>query len=166
METEGAGGLTTTAIERCIDNWADETQDGAEIPAARAELAALLDRAGQVGPLRAALSGLLGGIDRDDRPHPGQSLCRGLHTLDMVDRAIAPVVADAGPGAAGARDETAALGRVARAARAVRHVTFYGDTGEVGFWGGDRFANRDALAELSAALDALDAPRAGGAGGG
>jgi hypothetical protein len=52
MGTEGAGGLSTTAIERCIDNWETETRDGAEIPAAHAELAALV---GRVAALEGAL---------------------------------------------------------------------------------------------------------------
>jgi hypothetical protein len=52
MATDGAGGLSTAAIERCIDNWETETQDGDEIPAARAELVALT---GRVAALEGAL---------------------------------------------------------------------------------------------------------------
>jgi hypothetical protein len=55
MGAEGAGGLSITAIERCIDNWETETQDGAEIPAAHAELAALVERAGRVAALEGTL---------------------------------------------------------------------------------------------------------------
>jgi hypothetical protein len=188
MASEGAGGLSTEAIERCIDNWETETQDGAEIPAARAELAALQAAVIETGALRAALLDETArrlwtervlqdrhsypvGWDWDVGPavreHWRQVARERLgyaRTVETLAELLARRDADAGPGAAGARDETAALGQVERAARAVRHVTFYGDTGEVGFWGGDRFANRDALAELSAALVALDALRAGGAG--
>jgi hypothetical protein len=89
MVDEGAGGLSVAAIERCIDNWETETQDGDEIPAARAELAALQAAATETSALRAALAGLLGGINVYDRPDPNQSMCRGLHTLRMVDEAIA-----------------------------------------------------------------------------
>jgi hypothetical protein len=157
MATEGATGLSTEALEDVID-WREQSHNA---QAARAELAVLQAAAQRAGALAAALSGLLGGINVYDRPDPGQSMCRGLHTLRAVDEAIALVVADAGP--AGARDEagrTAALARLVEAGRALPFV-----------WAYLRADDPDSLdlsraerAFCAALTPLLDAPRAGGAG--
>jgi hypothetical protein len=106
-EAEGAAGLGTAAIERCIDGRDEQRTGDGQVEKARAELAALIEAAGQVAPLRAALSGLLGGIVREARVADNPSLVRATHTLRAVDEATAALLADAGPGAAGARDEGA-----------------------------------------------------------
>jgi hypothetical protein len=161
MATERAGGLSTTAIEWCIDGWDEQRTGDGQAEKARAQLAALLaDNAA----LRAALSGLLGGIERDDRPHAGQSLCRGLRTLDLVDEAIALVVAGAGPGAAGARDEIADLAVAFVRARDGADTTADDPEQDVADVDVAMVAYIGALDALATAVHRLDAPRAGGVG--
>jgi hypothetical protein len=97
MATEGAGGLGTAALARCLD-LAARSDRAALAGAAEKELAALVEAAGQIGPLRAALSGLLGGIVREARVLDSPWLVRATHTLRAVDEATAALLADAGPG--------------------------------------------------------------------
>jgi hypothetical protein len=153
----GAGGLSVEALEDVID-WREQFHNA---QAARAELAALVAAAGQVGPLRAALGGLLGGIVREARVPDSPSLVRATHTLRAVDEAIAALLADAGPGAAGARDETiTALTKVAQIVVDCRDLLAgeFRDRWGVVTWA-DYYDKLTALAD--AALDAL---RDGGAG--
>jgi hypothetical protein len=111
--TEGAAGLSTQDIERCLD-WAS-MMPGALVPqgvaGARAELAALMAAAERASALAAALTearAYIGSLDGRELVGAGRALrldARAL--LRRLDAALA----DAGPGAAGARDETAALVR-------------------------------------------------------
>jgi hypothetical protein len=121
MATEGAGGLSTTAIERCIDNWADETQDGDEIPAARAELAALTTIAERACAWAAAYAERTT-VDPAGYARATVRVARAeralLHALGDPDLADAP--ADAGPGAAGDVPE-GYLARVRSSWRAGEH---------------------------------------------
>jgi hypothetical protein len=95
MADTGAGGLGTTAIERCIDNWETETQDGAEIPAAHAELAALRAAAQRAtalaaenARLRAAIAHFVAPIDPDDRAEFGTFV---TVVMEAIDRLRAPL---------------------------------------------------------------------------
>jgi hypothetical protein len=153
MTTEGARALSTANLEAVLDalldddpRWVWQYEE-----AARAELAALIEAAGQVAPLRAALSGLLGGIVREARVADNPSLVRATHTLRAVDEATAALLADAGPGASGARDEierkAAAWDWAWEQSRSDTHPTWFDERGLLGN-----------------ALAAVDARRAGGAG--
>jgi hypothetical protein len=161
MATEGAGGLSTTAIERCIDNWADETQDGDEIPAARAELAALVEAAGYGAGLTAALIGAeyiltcLLGAGEFLVPRTPERCYRVMIGQDQHKSALRALRAArdalAGRGAAGARDEierkAAAWDWAWEQSRSDTHPTWFDERGLLGN-----------------ALAAVDARRAGGAG--
>jgi hypothetical protein len=186
VASEGAGGLSTTAIERCIDNRETETQDGAEIPAAHAELAALVERAGRVAALEGALldetarrlwtervlrdrHGSPVGWDWDVGPAVREHWTRVARerlasgrTVETLAELPARRDADPGRGAAGARDETPAVVAAAAVLLAVVNK-------------GHRIrcprytASRDYAActcGVDTVGDALDALRAGGAEGG
>jgi hypothetical protein len=102
MADTGAGGLSTAAIERCIDNWEVETQDGDEIPAARAELAALVEAAGRATALAAALAAWQAWdayLDTEPWGKPEMIDSGTLH--HRARRLTRAALADAGPGAAG-----------------------------------------------------------------
>jgi hypothetical protein len=121
--TEGAAGLSTAAIEACIAHRAYGWHRPEELAAARAELVALVEAAGRAAALAAACA--LPDIDRaladlgvattptivpDERRRAAAETVR---TFLRVLRTVV-AVADAGPGAAGARDETALLDAAAR----------------------------------------------------
>jgi hypothetical protein len=190
MATEGAGGLSTTAIERCIDNWADETQDGDEIPAARAELAALVEAAGYGAGLTAALIGAeyiltcLLGAGEFLVPRTPERCYRVMIGQDQHKSALRALRAArdalAGRGAAGARDETADLAAEnARLRAAIAHFVAPIDPDDRAEFGTFVTVVMEAIDRLRAPLrpgdveaalaswpddPALDAPRAGGAG--
>jgi hypothetical protein len=162
MATDGAGGLSTAAIERCIDNWETETQDGDEIPAARAELAALRAAVERHHKRADMLQGALEDAARHIGPPEDYSRSSDDGMWDLASR-IAGVlqtfgeseIAD-GPGAAGARDETAAVVRRALVDWCAKYGT------EV-----PAYDDEDAERLIDEWLpDWLDALRAGGAGGG
>jgi hypothetical protein len=185
---EATGGLSTTAIERCIDNWETETQDGAEIPAARAELAALTARAGRAATLdtiRALAARPLAEAAKSGQDWRGAaewlqpSVPLPLGVWQRIGDALA-AVAEAGPGAAGARDETADLAAEnARLRAAIAHFVApinpddraeFGTFVTVVMEAIDRLRAPLRPGDVEAALaswpddPALDAPRAGGAG--
>jgi hypothetical protein len=164
MATEGAGGLSTTAIERCIDNWETETQDGAEIPAARAELAALVGEAGRATALAAALVELRESAVELDAAREPRDVALERTALARHRAALAAcyrLAIDAGSGAAGARDAAS----VVAASRAVWDTWRAFDAAlQTRDWAGHDKRKGDYYAALDALGDALDAPRAGGAG--
>jgi hypothetical protein len=182
MADTGAGGLSTAAIERCIDNWEVETQDGDEIPAARAELAALVEAAGRATALAAALAAWQAWdayLDTEPWGKPEMIDSGTLH--HRARRLTRAALADAGPGAAGARDEAADLAAEnARLRAAIAHFVAPIDPDDRAEFGTfvtvvmgaiDRLRAPLRPGDVEAALaswpddPALDAPRAGGAGG-
>jgi hypothetical protein len=106
MASEGAGGLSTAAIERCIGNWGMETQDGDEIPAARAELAALLAEAGRATAPTVWL-GVDPPLNEDERAMVYDPTVPGRIRLHLAILWLGELRAEAGRGAAGARDADA-----------------------------------------------------------
>jgi hypothetical protein len=106
MTTDGAGGLSTANLRAVLDALDDDEPSGLWQfeAAARAELAALVEAAGRATTLAAALTearGYLGSLDGRELVGAGRALrldARAL--LRRLDAALA----DAGPGAAGARD--------------------------------------------------------------
>jgi hypothetical protein len=166
MATEGATGLSTEALEDVID-WREQSHNA---QAARAELAALT---GRVDVLTTALrlardtfQALRDGL-RDEfwpgRAVSGEDGLAMFRLLDQAQRGVAAALADAGPGAAGARDEAgraAALARLVEAGRALPFVWAYlraDDPGALDL-------SRAERAFCAALTPLLDAPRAGGAG--
>jgi hypothetical protein len=113
--TEGATGLSTTAIETMLAHGARDWHRPADLAAARAELAALVEAAGRATALAAALRG---NLERHMGKHGCCPLCRSQDDEPHADWcagfALGAFDADAEPGAAGARDETALLDAAAR----------------------------------------------------
>jgi hypothetical protein len=122
MATEGAAGLSTTAIEAAI-GWCE--QGGHPGGVARAELAALVEAAGRAAALAAALAHyaarptwrdyIVSGGERVECCtgtvyHPDKGAGCPAPGWEVADIALA----DAGRGAAGARAETALLDAAAR----------------------------------------------------
>jgi hypothetical protein len=149
--------LSVAAIEHCLACWDDAAPLDAAIPAARAQLAALVEAAGRAGALAAALAALLNGGRWSDGYGARKYALRltgdehaALHDL---------LAGDVGRGAAGARDETIeALTEVAQFVVDCRDMRAgeFRDKWGVGSWG-DFYERLTGLADA-----ALDAPRAGG----
>jgi hypothetical protein len=160
MATEGAGGLSVAAIEWCIDGWDERDSGDGQAARAREQLAALREVAGRAAALAAALARTW-----DYLGHTGMCRTRQFGRcdcdLEAVLRDTKAALADAGPGAAGARDETtlcAAAMRVARLVSIVPHEILPED------WVQLLPTRKRGIVEAVKAFQALDAPRAGGAG--
>jgi uncharacterized membrane protein YidH (DUF202 family) len=182
--TEGAAGLSTTAIAWCIDGWDEQRTGDGQTEKARAQLAALVEAAGRAGALVPAVA--LADIDRaladlgvattptivpDERRRAAAETVRTF--LRVLRTAVAAV--DAGGGAVGARDETTLADSAAGyavaergvilAAGAVWHAWRAFDAAlQTRDWAGHDKRKGDYYAALDALGAALDALRAGGAG--
>jgi hypothetical protein len=91
------------AIEWCIDGWDERDSGDGRAAKAREQLAALVEAAGRAGALAAALAELLNGGRWSD----GYGARKyALRLTGDEHAALHDLLAEAGPGAAGARDET------------------------------------------------------------
>jgi hypothetical protein len=148
--TEGAAGLSTTAIETCIVGWADETQDGDEIPAARVELAALQAAAqanaiqyGQLQYQRERNQGLRDALaDEVGRVRALTAAC----TLPDIDRALADLGVATTPTIVPDERRRAAVETVRTFLRVLRTVVAAVDAG------GGAAGARDEIADLAVAF--------------
>jgi hypothetical protein len=159
----GSDAATEHLATPTLDSLLRFVKDGEVLTAARAELAALMAEAGRAATLAAENAALREAL-ADCLPFLGGYQCDGMtegDALTALERRIDALLADAEPGAAGARDETiTALTKVAQIVVDCRDLPAgeFRDRWGVVTWA-DYYDKLTALAD--AALDAL---RDGGAG--